>query len=327
LTATLPVGAASVGGSYRLRPEHFDPARVPPEVSAYGTAAHTLPVGSPGKVGLLELTYGLRGEGRGRRTELVHHYQKTPFQIMRPLYYDECRPDMPYTFVMTTGGGVLHGDRLRMDLRFEPDTAAHVTTQAHTKVYRMETGYATSLVDIDVGERAYVEYVPDPVIPFDHSRYYQRTKVTLHDTATLVLGETMYAGRLSRDERHEYDAFATDLEIVRPDGTPLVLDRVRLGVARPAVGPAVMDGKDIVSTLFVVAPDIVALGLVDAWHDALAATQPDIRFGISALPRDAGAWLRMLGDDPVAMSAASTTAWQVSRQVLTGLPAPRMRKT
>jgi urease accessory protein len=191
----------------------------------------------------------------------------------------------------------------------------------------METGYATSLVNIDVDEGAYVEYLPDPVIPFDHSRYYQRTRVTVHDTATLVLGESMYAGRLSRDERHEYDAFATDLEIVRPDSTPVIVDRVRLGGADAARGLAVLDDHDIVSTLFVVAPDAVSLGLADALHTALESAQPAIRFGLSTLPGDSGVWLRMLGDDTVATHLAATTAWGVVRQVLTGMPAPRIRKT
>ena len=116
---------------------------------------------------------------------------------MRPLYFDEARPDLPYTYLLTTGGGVLHGDRHRTDLTFGPGTSAHVTTQAHTKLYRMDEGYATALVNVDVGPGAHVEIVPDPVIPYAGSRYFQRTRVTLDPTATLVYGETLYAGRLS----------------------------------------------------------------------------------------------------------------------------------
>ncbi len=136
---------------------------------------------------------------------------------------------MPYTYLMTTGGGVLHGDRQRTDLRFGPGTAAHVTTQAHTKLYRMDHGYAAATINLNVAADAYVEYLPDPVIPYAGARYSQRTHVTLDPTATFVLGETLYAGRLSRGERNEYDVFATDLEIVADTGRPLVVDRVRLG--------------------------------------------------------------------------------------------------
>jgi len=159
---------------------------------------------------VLQLAFELRGPSGGRRTELVHHYQKSPLQIMRPLYYDEARPDMPYTYLLTTGGGVLHGDRHRTDLQFGPGTSAHVTTQAHTKLYRMDHGYATAIVNIDVGAGAYVEHLPDPVIPYARCRYYQRTHVTLDASATLLFGETLYAGRISRGERHAYDVYASD---------------------------------------------------------------------------------------------------------------------
>ena len=193
---------------------------------------------------MLELAFEVRGAPGRSRTELVHHYQKAPLQIMRPLYFDEARPDLPYTYLMTTGGGVLHGDRHRTDLSFGPGTSAHLTTQAHTKLYRMDHGYATALVNVDVGPAAHVEIVPDPVIPYAGSRYYQRTRVTLDPTATFVYGETLFAGRLSRGERHEYDAYATDLEVTRPDGTPLLVDRVRLTPDRRR-GLAVLDDRDV----------------------------------------------------------------------------------
>lgn len=121
-------------GGYRLQPAHYEPSRVPEEVARFDASIGTLEVGSPGKVGILQLEF-TRGE---HRTELSGHFQKSPLQIMRPLYYDELRPDMPYTFLMSAGGGVVQGDRLRTDLVFGPGSSAHVTTQAHTRLYRME---------------------------------------------------------------------------------------------------------------------------------------------------------------------------------------------
>ena len=311
----------------RLASSHVEPAHVPHEVARHGGGGGVLGVGSPGKVGVLELGFELRGS----RTELVQHYQKAPLQIMRPLYYDESRPDVPYTYLMTTGGGVLHGDRQRTDLRFGPGTSSHTTTQAHTKLYRMEHGYATALLGIDAAEDAYVEYLPDPVIPFAGTRFYQRTHVTLHPSATLVLGDTLYAGRLSRDERNEYDVYATDLAIERPGGRPVVVDRARLVPSAGRVGGlAVLDDRDIVATLYVVSPLAPASVIADALHDALGAVvaggADDIRFGVSALPGDAGAWVRLLGDDTVTMAAALRTAWRTTRELLTGTPPSGIRK-
>ncbi len=332
-----PDAATPLHGGPRLQPAHFEPVRVPPEVARYGVESGPLRVGSPGKVGVLELAFELRGppgrDGR-QRTELVHHFQKAPLQIIRPLHFDQARPDVPYTYLMTAGGGVLQGDRQRTDLCFGPGTTSHTTTQAHTKLYRMEHGYASALVNMVAAKDAYVEYLPDPVIPYAHTRFYQRTHVNMHPTATLVLGETLYAGRLSRGERHEYDVYATDLEIVRPDGRPVLVDRVRLvphegradRVGR-AGGLAVLDDRDIVSTLYVVSPLVPATAVADRLHEALSDTAvEDPRFGVSVLPGDAGAWLRMVGDDTVAMATANRVAWCATRELLTGLPAPRIRK-
>ncbi|MGX5697582.1 urease accessory protein UreD [Agromyces soli] len=328
-----PVSDGALYGGPRLQPAYFEPERVPVEVARYGTDPHTLRVGSPGKVGILELDFAVRGAPGAERTELVHHYQKTPLQIMRPLYYNPLRPDMPYTYVMTTGGGVLHGDRQRTELRFGEGSSAHVTTQAHTKLYRMETGYATALVNIEAEAGAYVEYLPDPLIPFRGSRYYQRTAVVLHEEASLVTGETIYAGRLTRGERYEYDAYASDFEVRRPDGRPVAFDRVRLVPgAGGAGGLAVLDGRDIVSTLYAISPRVPAGELADALHEAVAAVVADsddeaARFGVSTLPGEAGAWLRYLGDDTVTSLAVQAAAAAAVHELLTGARAPIIRKS
>lgn len=329
-----PPGAAepALYGGPRLQPAHFEPERVPAEVARYGTTPHTLPVGSPGKVGVLELEFALRGAGDERRTELVRHFQKAPLQIMRPLYYDRARPDMPYTYLMTAGGGILHNDRHRTDLVFGPGTSAHITTQAHTKVYRMASGYATSLVHLDVGDDAYVEYLPDPLIPYRDARFYQRTAVTLHPAATLIAGETIYAGRLSRGERHEYAALASDLEITRPDGAPVAFDRVRLVPRAGAVGGrAVLGGRDVVSSLYVLTSRVAAREIADVLHATVegvlaGAPDPAARAGVSVLPGDSGAWLRYVGDDTVTSLAVARAAAAAMHELITGDPAPAIRK-
>lgn len=316
---------SAIALDHRLQPAHYEIDRVPAEVAGYGPGGGHLPVGSPGKVGVLELDFEVRTHRGAPRTELTHHYQKSPLQIMRPLYYDQGRPDIPYTYVMTTGGGVLQGDRQRMDLRFGPGSASHVTTQAHTKIYRMEHGYAASQINLMIEAGAYAEYLPDPVIPYANSRFYQRVRAVVHPDATAVLGETVYAGRLSRGERAEYDVYAADLEVLRPDGSPLLLDRVRL--VPSASGPAGIADRDIMASLYVISPLQPAGVLADRLHEALAPmVEDDTIFGVSVLPADCGAWVRFLGDDTVQLQRLTTTAWQVTRELLLGVPAPRIRK-
>src|SRR6478609_7569165 len=93
----------------RLTADHYNPVRVPPDVAALASVPDTLAPGSPAKVGILDLAFAVRGG----RTELVERYQKTPLQIMRPLWIDPEQPGMSYVYLMATGGGIAQADRYR----------------------------------------------------------------------------------------------------------------------------------------------------------------------------------------------------------------------
>ncbi|UWX98285.1 urease accessory protein UreD [Arthrobacter zhaoxinii] len=318
-------------GGYRLEPAFYEPGRVPAEIRRHTEEEwRNLPVGSPGKVGILQLGFACN---RGR-TELVQHYQKSPLQIMHPLYFNPLRPDMAYTYLMSSGGGILQGDRLRTDLSFGPGTSAHITTQTQTRVYRMDHDYASALMNITVEEGAYVEYLPEPVVPFAASRHYQQTSVVIDESATLLLGDTMYAGRLARGERHAYDVYASDLEVRRPDGRLVALDRVRLspgagadGAVSGATGLGVLANHDVLAMLYVFTPLVPAARLADTLHRALGESGGDLIFGVSTLPGDAGVWMRLVGNDTVAVAAANTAAASAVHELLTGKRAPAIRKS
>jgi len=303
----------------RLSPEHYEPVHVPYEVRRYSATPDTLAVGSPGKIGLLELGF----EQLGGRSELVTRYQKSPLQIMRPLYFDPSRPDLALVILMSTGGGILQADRLRLDLHCGADTSVHFTTQAATKIHRMDHDYATQMVNLTAGPGAYVEYLPEPTIPYGGSRFYQRTVVTADPTATVLASESLFGGRLARGERNAYDVLALDFELRRPSGELVVLDTIRM--EPPAVtGPAVLGEHDLMSSFYAVSPLASPTALADALHDALS--QSGLTYGVSVLPGDCGAWLRALGGDPQTMAGALRTAWDAVRRLLIGVPAPHLRK-
>ncbi|MDG3016256.1 urease accessory protein UreD [Speluncibacter jeojiensis] len=306
----------------RFSPAHYEPERVPREVLRHRGTPDTLGVGRPGKVGLLELGFARVGA----RTELVRRFQKSPLQIMRPLYIDPLRPDLPVVYLMSTGGGILQADRLRTDIDCGADASVLVTTQAATKVHRMDRDYATQLVHLTAGRGAYLEYLPGPIIPYGGTRIYQRTVVTADPAATVLIAETVLAGRLARGERHDYHVVASDLEIARPGAGLVAVDAVRLDPGRARVtGPGVLAGHTLMSTFYAVSPLATPAAIADALHDALSGHPVDR--GVSVLPHDAGAWVRMLADDPPAVTAALGAAWDAVRQLLTGVPAPALRKT
>jgi urease accessory protein len=309
----------------RLHPSHYETRPLPEEIAAFASSPEMLPAGCAGKVALLELDFA----PSGGRTELRRRHQQSPLQIMRPLYFDPERPDLAIVFVMSAGAGLVQGDRYRIDVTCAPGSAVHLTTQGATKVLRMDHDYATSAVNLSAAAGCLLEYLPDPIIPSAGSRSYHRARVTVAPGATAILGETLRAGRLAHGERHAYDILATDLEVRRPDGRVLVLDRVRLSPGAGAGGlggPGILGGEDQMATLHVVSDAAPAGEIVAALRDALGDAD-GVRWGASVLPGDCGAWARLLGSYSPAIDRAMRAAWDAVRQLLIGVPAPQLRKS
>lgn len=298
-------------------------ARLPDEFAALDHPVEGgLPVGAPGKVGLLRLSLARHGGA----TRIERHHQRAPLHVYRPIHLDENLPEMAFVFVQQFGDGYVEGDRCRIDIECGPDTAVHVTTQAASSVYRAERNFASQLVDLRVGSGAVLEYLPDAVVPFRGSRFFQRTCLTADAEATAIVGELVLPGRVAHGELHAYALFRSETEARRPDGTLLFVDLLRLSPAEGR-GPrslAVLGGSDVVATLYVVTRQKPADELVELIRESLP--DHDVLAGVSELPNGCGVSVRLLGRTSKAVRAALTDSWHAIRLVLLGAPAPDLRK-
>ena len=299
------------------------PAGLPDEFVALDRPVEGgLPVGAPGKVGVLELALARRGG----TTRVEHQYQRAPLHVYRPIHLDANLPEMAFVFVQQFGDGFVDGDRCRIEIDCGADAAVHVTTQAATNLYRAERNFATQLVDLRAGHGAVLEYLPDPVVPFRGSRFFQRTRLTADQDSTVILAELLLPGRVARGEVHAYDLYWAETEARRPDGTLLFADTLRL---RPTDGEGprslgLLGGGDVVATLYVVAQGAPASELVELLRQALAGG--DVLAGVSELPNGCGASARLLGATSKSVRAALANAWNAARLALLGAPAPDLRK-
>src|ERR671918_755592 len=108
--------------------EFYIPEDIPPEVLAYGSVLSQLGVGKAGKVGaiVLKLEYD---PGR-QKTVAKEQYSKVPLYTQRVLYLEESLPSMAYMYIMSPSGGILQGDRYRMDITLKNDAFFHLKTSA-----------------------------------------------------------------------------------------------------------------------------------------------------------------------------------------------------
>ncbi|HEX4805916.1 MAG TPA: urease accessory protein UreD, partial [Conexibacter sp.] len=191
-------------------------------------ATATAPAAAREERGALELTF--RPGPRGR-TVLADRRQRFPLRTTVPFHLDPAIPEMAWVYVQNPTGGVFAGDRLDVAVRAQAGARVHLTTQSATKLYRMEGGEARQRVRVQVEPGAYVENVPDALIPQARTRYRQRTVIELAEGGMCVTAETVAPGRRAFGERFAYDLLELRTDVLR-DGRELCSETLRLEPGR-----------------------------------------------------------------------------------------------
>lgn len=278
-------------------------------------------VGSPGKDGVLELTFAAGSDG----TTLVRDYATAPFHVSGTLGHDP-HPDGSTVFVQSPAGSVAQGDRHDVEIAVGPDAVAHVTTQSATKVHSMTHNYAAVDGRLTVESGGHLDYVPDSTILHPGARYCQDLTVEMRPSATAVLADVLVPGRLARGERFAFERYLSRVRVRGPEGL-LFGDTAHIAPEEAdPTAPGVVGEFSVYGTLFVVAPDAdVDPGtLSDRLHEVVA--DREARAGATELPNRAGVMVRALGERAEVVTEALHAAWDRARRDLVGAPAPERRK-
>jgi len=179
------------------------PEDIPSQFASFDGKISQMDVGKTGKIGFLKLTLGF--DSQRNKTIITEQLSRVPLYVQKALYYDETIPSMAHVFVLSPSGGVLQGDRYRTDIELKNGAISHITTQGATRIYKMNSNYATQMINLNVGKNCYLEFLPEQLIPYKNSRYYQKATFKVDDSATLVYSETIVPGRVAMGELFDYD--------------------------------------------------------------------------------------------------------------------------
>jgi urease accessory protein len=263
--------------------------------------------------------------GPHARTFLSRRRQRFPLRLTTPLYLDPALPGMASLYVQNPTGGVFEDDRLSIGLRAAPRAMVHLTSQGATKAYRAGSGCASQDVAIQVSEAAFVEYVPDSLIPHAGARFEQLVTADVAEGGALIATEMIAPGRLAHGEAFEYTSLSLSTRVLR-DGMERAFDSLEL---RPAdldpQAAGVMGGNQYLATLFVVSPGRSLADLVTRLAAPTANGEGTLA-GCGLLPGDNGLILRMLSRSSRAARAVLLDAWTAARLELIGHAPPRRRK-
>lgn len=298
---------------------NFDSAQ---EMRPYLRTPRAMYVGAPGKHGYLKLGFELDGSGRSILRDLD---RRAPLIVQQELYFDEELPDMPCVYILSSGGPNVDGDRYRQIITLGKDSMAFVSTGAATKLARMQDNYSGLLQTIELDEGAYLEYLPEPIIPCAHTRFISDTCMRVHPSATVFYSEIFMGGRkyYGDGELFDFDILSVCSHGERPDGTQLFREKF---IIDPNESPirdiGIMHGFDIFANVLVMTPEANIAPIYDAVEPFY---DPDKRLaaGITHLPGGAGLLFKVLGMETGPVKRVVREFCSKVRRQVKGKPLPQ----
>lgn len=106
----------------------------------------------------------------GRMSVARDIFFEKALKVIRPIYLNGST--IPTFYIVNVGGGYLDGDRYRMNFDVEKDAAVTLTSQGATKIYKTLEDHVEQYQTFNIGENAYLEYVGDPIIAYEHANFF-----------------------------------------------------------------------------------------------------------------------------------------------------------
>lgn len=292
-----------------------------PEMQPYLTEPPAMYVGAPGKRGYLLLDFELDPEGKSILRDLD---RRAPLIVQQELYFDEALPGLPCVYILSSGGPNVDGDRFRQNIKVGAGAMAHVSTGAATKLASMSYNYSGMIQEITLEENAYLEFLPEPVIPCARTRFACDTRMCVHPTATVCYSEIYMGGRkyFNGGELFKFDILSVCTHGERPDGQQLFREKF---IISPAISRlrdiGVMGGYDVFANVVVMTPEESAAKIYEA-TEPFIDREHGLAAGITHLPGGAGLLYKVLGMESGPVKQKVREFCSTVRQAVKGVPLP-----
>ena len=262
--------------------------RIPHVFRAYsGTKSSSV-----GKNGIIRIELAADGNPK---TYIKDLQTKAPLLVQKALYPNTEFPNTAHIYLMSSAGGILQGDKLEIDIIAGKNTLSHITTQAATKIYKVEKGYSSQYINLFAQNGSYLEFIPHQIIPYKSSKFYQEVNLKIETTSTVVYSEIISAGRLASGEKFDFDICFLRLTAYDRNGKMLFSDVMNMQPTKNGKELEYLFGdKTICSTVYIVTKS-VENEKID--HEIRSAIKnKSMLASCSALPNDSGIVVRILSD-------------------------------
>ena len=238
----------------------------------------------------------LRAEVRTNgRTVLAAQSFRAPFHLSKP-YWDEDARTLLVQVVNPTAG-ILAGDRLESEIAVAAGASLLVTAPSASRLFQMNGGRAECRQHFVVAKDAWLEVMPEPLVPHRGCIYRQVTRVEVEPGGGLFFADLLMPGRVGHGEAWVWDRLTLEIDVRL--GRELIL-RERLhqsGEELRAMAEWAGSGPGACFGNAVLIGDELADD--DAWKKSLVALHRDgLWLGLSRLRL--GGWsLKMVASDGI----------------------------
>lgn len=268
------------------------PEDIPNEILNYDKPLEQLEVGKTGKLGILQLN--LEKDNFNNKTSIKNQFYKVPLCIKRALYLEETCPEMAYVYIISPSGGVLQGDRYRTDITLTNSAKSHITTQSATRIYKMNKNFGTQIINLNVDDGCYLEYIPDQIIPFINSRFYQVSNIKVHDKATCIYSEILTPGRVASNESFEYDICYMKVKSINQKNNLRFIDIAKVEPKKDDIRSfGVMNNYDVVANVYILTPK-EHINKIQTEILNILSTTKNVIGGCTKMPEENGLLIRIL---------------------------------
>jgi urease accessory protein len=128
--------------------------------------------------------------------------------------------------VHNISGGILDTDSLSWQVDVASRAQAQVTSTGATRVYRSRSPHsrASQRMCVRISSEAYLEYVPDQLIPFAGSRFDQIARVEIERGGSLIWWDRFAPGREASGEIFRFESLTSDFQLIA-EGQPIAIER------------------------------------------------------------------------------------------------------
>ncbi|WP_158701737.1 urease accessory protein UreD [Lentibacillus sp. Marseille-P4043] len=222
-------------------------------------------------------------------------------------------------YLLSGSPGLFNGDRLDIGCHLTDSAQLFLTNPSATELHPSLTeSEGIQVQTFKLGKNSILEYLPEPLIPFQGSNYNGKTTIYMDEGSTAIVGDIFTAGRVGHEEIYEYQCFTSLFEVYW-QGDLHVWDSFQLEPLTSLRGQEIMRHYTHVGTLWILSERITSEHL-DYVQTTIIPNLPQFDcYGGASLLHQNGMVIRLLGYSSQVLQEIMKTCWDYFRKQLLNL--------